>query len=71
MSVEKILFDRKSAAQALSISIRSLDYFLAAQAFETRKIGRKTLITAGSLKRFAQGNHFGHINSADRAQVAA
>jgi hypothetical protein len=62
MLVEKILFDRKSAAQALSISIRTLDYFLAAQAFETRKIGRKVLITAGSLKKFSQANHYGAVS---------
>jgi hypothetical protein len=62
--LEKILYDRKSAAFALSISVRSLDYALARGAFETRRIGRKTLITAGSLKRYAAANHFGPVATA-------
>jgi len=68
--VTRLLYDRRSAATALCISIRSLDYLLARDEFETRKIGRKVLITAGSLKRFAAGNHFGAINQSD-AKVAA
>ncbi|MGP8270465.1 MAG: hypothetical protein ACLQLH_10395 [Terracidiphilus sp.] len=68
--VEKMLYDRKSAAFALSISVRALDYALARGEFETRKNGRKTLITAGSLKRYASSNHFGPVN-ADQERKAA
>jgi hypothetical protein len=57
-----LLYSRKSAAFALSISIRKLDYDLAAGAFETRRNGRKVLITASSLKRYAAANHFGRVN---------
>ena len=64
--VEKLLYDRRSAAYALSISVRTLDYSLARGEFDTRKIGRKTLITASSLKRFAAGNHFGAVNVTER-----
>jgi hypothetical protein len=46
---DKLLYDRKSAAYSLSISLRALDYALARGEFETRKNGRKTLITAASL----------------------
>ena len=60
--ITKLLFDRKSAAIVLSISVRSLDYLIARGEFDTRRIGRKILISAGSLKRFAAGNHFGAIN---------
>ena len=60
--VERFLYDRKTAATMLSISIRSLDYFIADCAFDTRKIGRKVLITAASLKRFAAANHFGAVS---------
>jgi hypothetical protein len=59
--IQKLLYDRKSAAYSLSISIRSLDYALASGMFETRRIGRKTLITAGSLKRYAAANHYGPV----------
>jgi len=55
---EKILFDRKSAAVALSISVRSLDYLISGGQLKTRRIGRKVLIHRSELKRFAQGDHF-------------
>jgi excisionase family DNA binding protein len=55
---DKILYDRKSAAHALSVSVRTIDYLLAAGEFETRRIGKKVLITRASLLRFAQGNHY-------------
>lgn len=54
----RMLYDRKTAAQQLSISVRSLDYLIAGGAFETRRIGKKVLIPHGSLARYAQGNHY-------------
>ena len=69
--IEKILYSRRDAAYALSISVRSLDYALARGEFETRRIGRKTLITAGSLKRYAAANHFGPIASSEPVGVIA
>lgn len=59
MKVEKVLYDRKGAAFALSISVRRLDYLIAAKALKTRRIGRKVLIPAGELRRFAQSDYFG------------
>lgn len=70
IQVEKFLYDRKSAAYALSVSIRTIDYELAAGAFETRRIGRKTLITAGSLKRYAAANHFGPVSGSSEEEAA-
>ena len=64
--VEKLLYDRKSAAHALSISVRSVDYLLSRRTFRTRRIGKKVLIPASELKRFAAADHFGPIKS--RAQ---
>jgi hypothetical protein len=61
--VAKILYDRKSAAFAISISVRSLDYALARGEFESRRVGRKTLITAGSLRRWAGINHYGTVGA--------
>lgn len=55
---ERLLYDRKEAARQLSISVRSLDYIIAAKAFDTRRIGRKVLVTRASLMRYASGNHF-------------
>ncbi len=61
--VEKLLYDRKSAAYALSMSVRSVDYFLSRGVFRTRRIGKKVLIPASELKRFAAADHFGPIKS--------
>jgi hypothetical protein len=60
-SIQKLLYDRKSAAWALSVSIRSLDYLIADGAFETRRIGRRVLIAAASLRKFAAANHYGPV----------
>jgi hypothetical protein len=54
----RLLYDRRGAARQLSISVRSLDYLIAAQKLETRRIGKKVLVTRASLVRFSQGNHY-------------
>ena len=59
--VEKILYDRRSAAAALSVSIRTIDAFLARGEFQTRRIGRKVLIPRSELVRFARADHFGPV----------
>ncbi len=58
---EKILYDRKSAAYVLSICVRSLDYLLANKKIRFRRIGRKVLIPATELRRYAAGDHFESI----------
>lgn len=68
-SIEKLLFDRKSAADALSISVRAVDYALARGEFETRRIGRKVLITAASLRRYASCNHYGSVSKVNEDEV--
>jgi hypothetical protein len=57
----RLLYDRKTASQMLSISIRSLDYLLARKTFQTRKIGKKILITHDSLVRFSRADHSGPV----------
>lgn len=64
---DKLLYDRKSAAFSLSVSVRTIDYALARGDFETRRIGKKVLITASSLRKFAASNHYGPV-SASRAE---
>ena len=54
----RILYDRKSAALMLSISIRSLDYLIAGKLLTTRRIGKKVLIPHGELVRFSRADHY-------------
>src|ERR1017187_2058391 len=54
----RLLYDRKTAARQLSISVRSLDYIIAGKGLDTRRIGKKVLVTHASLMRYASGNHF-------------
>lgn len=54
---ERILYDRKTAATQLSISVRSLDYLISGKKLNTRRIGKKVLVPRGELIRFAQANH--------------
>lgn len=66
---QRLLYDRREAARQLSISVRGLDYLIAAGKFETRRIGKKVLITHRSLVRFAQGNHY--ASPKELAEIAA
>ena len=65
-NMERLLYDRQAAAEAVSLSVRSIDYFLSQGKFETRRIGRKVLKTAASLKNFARQNHYGSVDGRDR-----
>jgi hypothetical protein len=71
MAETKLLYDRKSAALALSISVRSLDYLIARKAFTTRRIGRKVLIPLASMLQFAKGDHFGPVNGEEIVPIPA
>lgn len=53
MEVEKLLFDRKSVAFAVSISVYARDHLIAGKQVNTRG-GKKVLIPKGERKRFAQ-----------------
>jgi hypothetical protein len=55
--VTKILYSRRDAAFALSMSLRSLDCALAAGELKYRKAGRKVLIPATSLHTYARQDH--------------
>jgi len=54
----RLLYDRKSAAKQLSISVRALDRLVANKCINTRRIGSRVLIPYGELKRFARADHF-------------
>jgi hypothetical protein len=61
-SAHRLLYDRKGAAQQLSISVRSLDYLIAAKQFDTRRIGKKVLVPYASLVQYASANHYDSPN---------
>lgn len=67
----RLLYDRKEAARQLSISVRSLDYLIAGKLLETRRIGKKVLVTRASLVAYAAGNHYGSISTAARKAVSS
>jgi hypothetical protein len=53
----RLLYDRKTAARQLSISVRSLDYLISGKRLNTRRLGKKVLIPHGELVRFSRGDH--------------
>jgi hypothetical protein len=67
----RLLYDRREAARQLSISVRSLDYIIASKGLDTRRIGKKVLVTHASLVRYASANHFGAITSRSDAEAVA
>jgi hypothetical protein len=56
-SLTKLLYDRKSAAFVLSVSLRSLDYLVANKLLNTLKLGSKVMFGHGELVRFSRSNH--------------
>lgn len=56
-NVEKLLYSRREAAEALSLSIRSVDYLITTGRLPSRRIGSKILIPAGAIRRFAREDH--------------
>ena len=64
----RLLYDRKEAARQLSISVRSLDYIISAKGLDTRRRGRKVLVTRASLRRYASGNHFDAVKESTAAR---
>lgn len=57
---DQILVSRREAANALSISIRKLDYLIAAREIQVKRIGRRCLIPRRSLEEFARRDHLNY-----------
>ena len=70
-TVEKLRYDRKSAAFALSMSVRALDYRLASGEIETTRDGRKRYISATALRRYSSRNHFNVLSDSKKREGAA
>lgn len=52
---EQILLSKRQTAQALSISVRTLDKLILLKKLPVHKIGRRVLISRTSIERFATG----------------
>lgn len=61
MLLTRLLYSREEAAQLLSVSERTIDYYLARNELEWKMVGRRKLITASSLRAFARSNHYGPV----------
>lgn len=53
----QLLFDKKGAAEMLSLSVRTIDYLLANGELEAKRVGRKVLIPKTALTKFAGRDH--------------
>jgi hypothetical protein len=60
---DRLLYGREEAARQLSLSPRSLDYYVASKQIQTRRKGSRVLIPHSELVRFAATNHYGPIAS--------
>lgn len=54
---QALLLSRLDAARALGISLRSLAYLVADKRLPTRRIGRRVLIPAAAVRRYALADH--------------
>ncbi len=53
---KQILYSRKQAAQALSLSVRSIDHLVSRDVLQPTKLGSRILIQERELLRFAASN---------------
>jgi hypothetical protein len=54
---ERLLYSRQSAAVALDLCPRSIDWLIEEGKLHVIRIGRRVLVTAESLKHFASSDH--------------
>lgn len=59
----KILYERKEAAELLSISLRSLDRLIGNKQLAARRVYRRVLIPHTELMRFSRSDHFAPLPS--------
>jgi excisionase family DNA binding protein len=64
-SVEKLLYSRRDTAEALSLSIRSIDYLITTGRLPARRVGGKILIPASAVRRFAREDHPDSVRSSN------
>lgn len=57
VALDKLLVSRKIAAYMLSISVRAVDYMIAAKRLPTRRIANRVLIPVEAIRKFARSDH--------------
>lgn len=57
MDSASLLLSKRDAAQALGVSLRTVDNLLTARELPARRIGRRVLIPRSALEKFARGDH--------------
>lgn len=55
--MDPLLLDKKTAAKALGICLRTIDKLIAVRELPVRKIGKRVLIERSALERFAKRDH--------------
>jgi hypothetical protein len=63
LPVEKLLYSRRDTAEALSLSIRSIDYLITAGRLSARRVGGKILIPVSAVRCFAREDHPDSVRS--------
>lgn len=69
-SIEKLLYSRRDTAEALSLSIRSIDYLITTGRLPARRVGGKILIPASAVRRFAREDHPDSLRSVSSSKSA-
>ena len=67
--MEKILLTRKEAAHLLSISVVTLDRYIAMKEIAARRLGSRVFVHRADLERFARHDH-GNAYTATEAATA-
>jgi excisionase family DNA binding protein len=55
LDIERLLLSKGDTAESLGVSVRTVSTFIAKKSLPCRKIGRRTLIPADAVRRFAKG----------------
>jgi excisionase family DNA binding protein len=55
--MERILHSKREAAQALGLSVRTVECLIARRELIARRVGKRVLISSVELQRFAKKDH--------------
>ena len=54
MHASRLLYSRRETAQLLSVGLRTVDQLVLQRKLEVRRIGKRVLVTADSLRQYAK-----------------
>ena len=57
LATQKILISKRDCANALSLSLRTIENLIARRKLTIRRVGSRTLILVSSMEAFAQHDH--------------